>query len=57
MKPATTLAVHIWSVMSGENPNIGQACAISIIILGIVLVLNLLVRLISAKFLKFEVKK
>lgn len=57
MKPATTLAVHIWSVMSGENPNVGQACAISIIILGIVLVLNLLVRLISAKFLKFEVKK
>ena len=56
-KGSTTLAVHIWTVMSGENPNYGQACAISIIILGIVLVLNLIVKLISKKLNRFEVQK
>lgn len=56
-KGSTTLAVHIWSVMSGENPNYSQACAISIIILVIVLLLNIFVKLISVKFNKFEVKR
>lgn len=55
-KGSTTLAVHIWSVMSGENPNYGQACAISVIILLLVLVLNLAVKLISKKLNRFEVK-
>ncbi len=56
-KGSTTLAVHIWSVMSGENPNYGQACAISLIILMIVLLLNILVKLVSKKLNKFEVKQ
>lgn len=56
-KASTTLSVHIWTVMSGENPNYGQACAISIIILGMVLILNLLVKLISKKLNRFEVKR
>ena len=56
-KGSTTLAVHIWSVVGGENPNYSQACAISIIILGIVLVLNILVKLVSIKLNKFEVKR
>ena len=57
LQPATTLAVHIWSVMADENPNFGLACAISIIILVIVLILNILVKLVSLKFKKYEVKK
>ncbi len=56
-KGSTTLAVHIWTVVGGENPNYSQACAISIIILGIVLVLNILVKLVSIKLNKFEVKR
>ncbi len=54
---STSLAVHIWSVMSGENPNYSQACAISVIILGIVLLLNVLVKLINLRLNKFEVKR
>lgn len=56
-KASTTLSVHIWSVMSGENPNYGQACAISIIILMVVLILNLLVKLISKRLNRFGVGK
>ncbi len=47
---ATTLAVHIWSIMSQEQPNFELASAISIIILLMVLVLNLSVKLISKRF-------
>ncbi|MBI9009250.1 MAG: phosphate ABC transporter permease PstA [Tenericutes bacterium] len=46
---STSLAVHIWSVMSGEVPNFELACAISIIILIVVLVLNLSVKFIVRK--------
>ncbi len=53
---STTLAVHIWSVMSGENPNYSQACAISIIIMIVVLILNILVKLLCKKFRRYEVK-
>lgn len=53
---STTLAVHIWTVLQGENPNYSQACAVSIVILFIVLVLNILVKLISKRLNKFEVK-
>ena len=55
-KGSTTLAVHIWTVMSGENPNYAQACAISIIILIVVLVLNITVKLVCKKMNRFEVK-
>ena len=48
---ATTLAVHIWSVMSQEKPNFELASAISLVILVIVLVLNLVIKL-SAKRLR-----
>lgn len=46
---ATTLAVHIWSIMSQEQPNFELASAISIIILVIVLILNISVKYISRK--------
>ena len=44
---STSLAVHIWSLLKLENPNYDAACAISIIILCIVLVLCLLTKIIS----------
>lgn len=53
---STTLAVHIWYLMGGENPNYGTASAIAIVILIIVLVLNILVKLIGKKLNRFEVK-
>lgn len=46
---ATTLSVHIWSIMSQEQPNFELASAISIVILAIVLFLNLSVKYISKK--------
>ncbi|MGM9971758.1 MAG: phosphate ABC transporter permease PstA [Anaeroplasmataceae bacterium] len=51
---SSTLAVHIWSLLSGENPNYEVACAISIIILLVVFIMNLLVKLISKKLNKME---
>ncbi|MFR5598907.1 MAG: phosphate ABC transporter, permease protein PstA, partial [Holdemania filiformis] len=51
-KQGTSLAVHIWSVMSGEQPNFELACAISIIILIFVLILNLTVKLLSRRLQK-----
>lgn len=47
LQPATTLAVQIWSIMSGEQPNFELASAISIIILVLVLGLNLIVKMIT----------
>ncbi|WP_302557387.1 phosphate ABC transporter permease PstA [Holdemania filiformis] len=52
LKQGTSLAVHIWSVMSGEQPNFELACAISIIILIFVLILNLTVKLLSRRLQK-----
>lgn len=49
---STTLAVHIWSLLTDEPANIELASTIAIIILLIVLVLNLLVKLISKQFIK-----
>lgn len=43
----SSLAVHIWNVLSGESPAYGQASAIAIIILLTVLILNIGVKLIS----------
>ena len=47
---ATSLAVQIWSIMGGEQPNFELASAISIIILFLVLILNLSIKLISRQF-------
>lgn len=49
---ATTLAVQIWSVMSGEQPNFELASAISIIVLVITLVLNISVKIITTSLQK-----
>lgn len=48
----TSLALQIWSVMSGEQPNFALASAISILILVVVLALNITVRLISKQLNK-----
>jgi phosphate transport system permease protein len=53
---ATTLAVHIWSLMSGENPNFELSSAISIIILVMVFILSMVVKLIAGKLNYSEVK-
>lgn len=46
---STSLAVHIWSIMSGETPNFELASAISIIILALVFLMNLTVKFIVKK--------
>jgi len=46
---STSLAVFIWSIMAGEVPNFELSCAVSLIILIVVLALNLTVKLISRK--------
>ena len=53
---STSLAVHMWSIMSGDVPNIEAACTIAIIILFLTLMLTLITKLISKKWNKFEVK-
>ena len=53
---SATLAIHIWSLMSGENPNYETSSAIAIVILVIVLILNVLVKLIGKKLNRFGVK-
>ena len=53
---STSLSVHIWSLMSGENPNYELSCAISIVILLLVGVISLCVKLISRKMNKMEDK-
>ncbi len=52
LKGATSLAVQIWSVMNGDQPNFGLASAISIIILFIVLVMNIGVKLLTQSRIK-----
>lgn len=49
---ATSLAVQIWSIMNGEQPNFALASAISIIILAMVLIMNISVKTISRKLFK-----
>lgn len=48
--PATSLSLMIWSFMSAEQPNFELACAISIIILAVVLILNIIVKIIGNRF-------
>lgn len=52
MQGATSLAVQIWSIMSGEQPNFALASAISIIILAIVLMMNFIVKTIGRRLQK-----
>ena len=49
---STTLSVHIWSLMKDEPANIELASTIAIVILLIVLTLNIIVKLISKRFIK-----
>ena len=51
-KGGTSLAVQIWSIMSGEQPNFALASAISIIILVIVLFINISIKLLARRFAK-----
>ena len=55
-KGATTLSVHIWTVLAAENHNYSLACSISIIILLVVFLLNILVKIICKRLNRFEVK-
>lgn len=48
----TSLAVHIYNIMSSEQPNFELASAISIVILIFVLILNITVKLLSKKLNK-----
>jgi phosphate transport system permease protein len=54
-KGSATLAVEIWSLMAGENPNFRLAAAISIVILFIVTLLSLAAKLLSRLYLKKKV--
>lgn len=47
---ATSPALHIWKIMSGEQPDFELASAISIVILVLVLILNLSTRLLLHYF-------
>jgi phosphate transport system permease protein len=49
---STSLAVHIYSMMTDEPANIELSSTIAIIILAIVFVLNLLIKLISTQLMK-----
>lgn len=49
---STSLAVHIWSMMTDEPANIELSTTIALIILFIVLILNLSIKLISKNFMK-----
>jgi ABC-type phosphate transport system, permease component len=47
-----TLAVEIWSLLAGENPNYRLASAIALIILIVISILSLSAKLLTALFLK-----
>ncbi|QWB99355.1 phosphate ABC transporter permease PstA [Mycoplasmatota bacterium] len=49
---STTLSVQIWSLMTDEPANIELASTIALLILITVLILNLLVKLISSRYMK-----
>lgn len=52
-----SLAVHIWTCLQGESPQYGSACAISIIILIVVLLLSLFIKLLSYQLEKKKGKQ
>jgi len=49
---STSLAVHIWSMMSDEPANIELSTTIALIILLIVLILNISIKFITKNFMK-----
>ena len=49
---STSLAVHIWAMMTDEPANIELSATIAIIIVLIVVILNILIKLISSRYLK-----
>lgn len=49
---ASSLSVHIWGLMSHEQPNFELASAIAILILAMVLVLNIIVKIIGNQYKK-----
>lgn len=55
-EPSTSLAVHIWSMMTDEPANIALSSTIALLILMIVLVLNLSIKLSVALFKRKGVK-
>lgn len=52
-KNGTSLAVHIWTLMQGDNPNFETSCAIAIVILAVVFTLNITIKIIATKLNKF----
>lgn len=44
---STTLATHMYTVMAGESPDFQTACAIAIIILGLVFILNISLKILT----------
>jgi phosphate transport system permease protein len=54
-KGSATLAVEIWTLMAGENPNYRLASAISIVILLIVTILSLTAKVLSRLYLRKKV--
>ncbi len=49
-RPSTSLAVHIWSMMTDEPPNVALSSTIALIILLIVLILNVSIKWIVSRF-------
>lgn len=49
---STSLAVHIWILMSGENPNFGLSSAIAIVILIVVFILSIGLKFITNRLNK-----
>lgn len=49
-----SLAVHIWVILQGETPQYAEACAISIVILTIVVLLSIAIKLVTRKLNKFK---
>ena len=49
---STSLAVHIWAMMSDEPANVALSSTIAIIILAIVLSMNILIKLLTKRMLK-----
>lgn len=49
---STSLAVHIWSMMTDEPANIELSSTIALIILFIVLVLNISIKFLSGRFMR-----
>lgn len=52
LKPATTLSLHIWSLTKEEVPRYGESCAISILILFLIILLSVIVKIISYRINK-----